>query len=155
MFAASYILIWVAFGVLALGFAAGMEFLADRSAWLFSNWARIVGALLVAAGIYQLTPLKHICLRNCRTPTGFLLAHWRDGWSGAFAMGLSHGLYCVGCCWLLMALLFVGGVMNMLWVATLAVLVLLEKLMSGGVWLARGSGVAMLAIAAAMLVRAV
>lgn len=109
--------------------------------------------LFAIAGLYQLSPLKNACLRHCRSPAEFLTTHRRSGGGGAFLTGAHHGLYCVGCCWLLMTLLFVGGVMNMLWVAALAVLVLLEKLSSGGVWLARGSGVAMLAIAAAILMR--
>ena len=78
------------------------------------------GALFVLAGLYQWTPLKHACLRQCRSPFAFLLAQWRDGWSGALRMGAEHGLYCLGCCWILMALLFAVGVMNLLWVAVLA-----------------------------------
>ena len=113
------------------------------------------GGLLTAAGIYQLTPLKDVCLSHCRSPADFLSRHWRKGRRGALRMGIEHGLYCVGCCWFLMALLFAGGVMNLLWIAGLAVLVLVEKLtrygravsritgillIGAGVWLIAGFG---------------
>jgi predicted metal-binding membrane protein len=81
----------------------------------------------VAAGVYQVTPLKDACLTHCRTPFAFVAAHWQPGVGGAFRMGLHHGLFCVGCCWVLMVLLFVGGVMNLLWIAAIAGFVLLEK----------------------------
>jgi predicted metal-binding membrane protein len=99
------------------------------------------GAILIAAGVFQWTPLKHACLRHCRSPMGFLMTEWRDGAGGAFVMGLRHGTYCVGCCWLLMAVLFVTGVMNILWVALIAGFVLIEKLAPSGEWLARIAGV--------------
>src|SRR6202162_6654935 len=92
-----------------------------------SNSAVFGGVLLVAAGSYQLTPLKHACLRHCRAPAHFLSQYWRKGTIGAFRMGLRLGAYCLGCCWILMALLFVGGVMNLLWIAAIAGFVLLEK----------------------------
>ena len=89
-------------------------------------------ALLAAAAVYQITPLKHACLKHCRTPFGFIMGHWRPGASGAFRMGLVHGTYCVGCCWFLMALLFVGGIMNIVWIAGLALMVLVEKVAPNG-----------------------
>jgi predicted metal-binding membrane protein len=101
----------------------------------------VEGLLLLLAGAYQFTPLKHACPSRCRTPLGFLLAEWRDGTAGALVMGLRHGLYCAGCCWLLMALLFAVGVMNLLWVGLIAVYVLLEKVSPGGSWLSRAMGV--------------
>jgi predicted metal-binding membrane protein len=107
--------------------------------------------LLVLAGIYQLTPLKNACLAQCRSPLGFFMTEWRNGAAGAFAMGLKHGAYCVGCCWMLMALLFVFGVMNLLWVAALSALVLLEKIAPFGRIVARASGLIMLAGAAALV----
>lgn len=102
------------------------------------------GCILLAAGAFQFTPLKRACLRKCRTPMGFVLAEWRDGVAGAAIMGVRHGAYCVGCCWALMAVLFVAGVMNVLWVAGIAVLVLLEKVVPGGEGLARVSGMSLM-----------
>jgi predicted metal-binding membrane protein len=95
---------------------------------------------LLAAGIYQFSPLKSVCLTHCRGPASFLTQHWRKGDLGALRMGLEHGLYCVGCCWFLMLLLFVGGIMNLVWIAGLAIFVLLEKLLPRGVQVARVSG---------------
>ncbi|MEE8436682.1 MAG: DUF2182 domain-containing protein, partial [bacterium] len=99
--------------------------------------------LLIAAGVYQWTPIKESCLKHCKAPLTFLAQHWRYGVGGAFRMGLHHGLYCIGCCWAIMGLLFVGGVMNLLWVAALSIFVLLEKLVPFDSLLGRGlSGLA-------------
>ena len=95
-----------------------------------SRW--LSGAVLIAAGLYQLSPLKNVCLSHCRAPASFLSRHWRPHALGALRLGAMHGAYCVGCCWMLMALLFVGGVMNLVWIAALAVLVLVEKVMPPG-----------------------
>ena len=111
------------------------------------------GAVLIAAGLYQLTPLKESCLAHCRSPAGFLAAHWRGGVAGAWRMGLDHGVYCVGCCFALMLLLFVGGVMNIAWIAGLAALVLAEKLWSRGRHLSRVVGAAALAGGLFLIVR--
>jgi predicted metal-binding membrane protein len=100
------------------------------------------GAVLVAVGLYQLSPLKSACVSQCRSPGQFISRHWRPGWEGAFRLGVIHGAYCVGCCWMLMGLLFVGGVMNLLWVVGLTILVAAEKLLPGGSLLAKVSGVA-------------
>jgi len=100
---------------------------------------------LILAGLYQWTPLKNACLVHCRSPITFLAHHWRKGPTGAFRMGLHHGLYCVGCCWVLMALLFVFGVMNLLWIAALAIFVLLEKVLPRGDLVGRASGGLMIA----------
>jgi predicted metal-binding membrane protein len=97
--------------------------------------------MLVAAGAFQLTPLKTACLSHCRSPLGFLMTNWRNGAAGAFAMGLRHGAYCVGCCWALMTVLFALGVMNLAWVAVLAGFVLFEKLSPVGLTLSRAAGV--------------
>jgi predicted metal-binding membrane protein len=97
--------------------------------------------LLLAAGIFQFTPLKHACLAHCRAPLEFIMTRWREGAGGAFRMGLEHGLYCSGCCWALMGLLFVAGVMNILWIAVLSLLVGLEKLVPRGLWLSSATGV--------------
>lgn len=153
LFTGGYLAAWGAFSVAATSLQWALTAGGLLSPVTMQIGTAAGAGLFAIAGLYQLSPLKHACLRHCRSPVEFLTTHRRPGAAGAFVTGAHHGLYCVGCCWLLMTLLFVGGVMNMLWVATLAVLVLLEKLMSGGVWLARGSGVAMLAIAAAILVR--
>jgi predicted metal-binding membrane protein len=142
VFVLGYLAVWT----LVSGAAAGAEWGLNRAA-LLSDGPRaatplIGGALLVAAGVYQLTPLKHACLSRCQTPVGFLLSEWREGRRGALVMGARHGLFCVGCCWVLMALLFVGGVMNLAWVAGIAGFVLLEKLVSVGrlvTWSAGGA----------------
>jgi len=99
----------------------------------------------VAAGIFQLSPLKRVCLDHCRSPAGYLSSHWRKGRRGALRMGIEHGIYCVGCCWFLMLLLFVGGTMNLVWIAGLAIFVLAEKLAPFGYWIARTSGLLMIA----------
>ncbi len=102
------------------------------------------GAILIAVGVYQLTPFKRACLMHCQSPLGFLMTHWRDGRLGALQMGMRHGAYCLGCCWALMGILFVVGVMNLIWVAGLTLFVLLEKLGPAGAMLARVAGVAMM-----------
>jgi predicted metal-binding membrane protein len=107
--------------------------------------------MLVAAGAYQLSPLKDACLSRCRSPAEFITRHYRPGNWGAARLGLLHGVYCVGCCWLLMALLFVGGVMNLLWVAGLTLLIAAEKLLAGGKWIARIAGLAMIGWGGALL----
>jgi predicted metal-binding membrane protein len=94
----------------------------------------------MTAGVYQLTPVKQACLRHCRTPLQFLLTCWQDGTAGAFLMGLRHGAYCLGCCWLLMAILFAVGVMNLVWIAALSVLVLVEKIIPRGFSVAKSAG---------------
>jgi predicted metal-binding membrane protein len=105
-----------------------------------------VGVLL-AAGIYQLTALKLACLKQCRSPIGFLTSHWKDGISGSLRMGIEHGIFCLGCCWLLMALLFVGGVMNLTWVALIATFVLLEKVVPRGETVGRLGGIMLIVFA--------
>jgi len=110
-------------------------------------------AMLVIAGAYQLTPLKHACLRACQSPLGFMMGHWRPGIAGAFRMGMDHGVYCLGCCWALMLLLFVGGVMNLAVIATLSVVVAFEKISPFGAVSARIGGVVLMVAAVWMLVR--
>jgi predicted metal-binding membrane protein len=106
--------------------------------------------LLLAAGLYQWSPLKHSCLQHCRSPLGFLSLHWREGYLGALRLGLFHGGYCIGCCWLLMALLFVSGVMSLQWIFLLSVLVLAEKVLPVGVWSTRGIGVLLVLLAVSL-----
>jgi predicted metal-binding membrane protein len=108
--------------------------MASSSAWLG-------GLLLLAAGIFQFTPLKHTCLTQCRAPFDFIMTRWREGARGAFRMGLEHGLFCTGCCWALMGLLFVTGVMNIFWIAAITLLVGFEKLFPRGAWLSSATGV--------------
>lgn len=132
-FLIGYLFAWGAFSLLATGVQAGLErtgfisemLLASRSRWLSAG-------ILFAAGIYQLTPIKNMCLRHCRNPGQFLSRNFRSGRSGALQMGLIHGTYCIGCCWLLMLLLFVGGVMNLVWIALLTLMVAAEKLLPHG-----------------------
>lgn len=127
LFVSSYLLVWTVFGVVAYGFAVGAEELASRSAWLTDNAARIGGGVLIGAGLYQLSPLKRSCLTKCRTPMAFIMTAWRDGRLGAFRMGLEHGLYCLGCCWMLFAILFPLGIMNVGAMALITLLIFAEK----------------------------
>jgi predicted metal-binding membrane protein len=152
MFAAGYFVVWTAFSL-----AATLLQYALQSAAIISNSLRTTsvagGIILAAAGIYQLTPLKNVCLKRCRTPIGFFMTNWRDGAAGAFTMGLEHGAFCTGCCWMLMALLFVAGVMNLAWVAAISVLVLVEKAAPFGRAIALTSGVAMIAAGLVLAIR--
>ena len=109
--------------------------------------------LLVAAGIYQMSPLKQVCLRACRSPLGFLLGRWRPGLLGSLALGWSHAVYCVGCCWALMVVLVAAGAMGLAWVLLIAVLVTAEKLLPHGEWIARGAGVALVLLGLAVALR--
>lgn len=136
-FALGYISVWTAFSLAAVALQFALERAALLSPMMQATSTAMAGTVLVAAGIYQWTPLKHACLRHCRSPLDFVLMHWREGLHGAYAMGLRHGMYCLGCCWMLMLLLFVGGVMNLAWIAGLALLVLVEKLVPAGHWVGR------------------
>jgi predicted metal-binding membrane protein len=138
---AGYLTVWGAFSVAATLMQWGLERTGLLSPETMSVGTVVAGSILLAAGLYQLTPLKQTCLSRCRSPINFLTAHWRPGLAGPFRMGLVHGAYCFGCCWFLMTLLFVGGVMNPFWIGALAFYVLLEKLAPGGPWLSRVSGV--------------
>lgn len=153
-FTAGYLIVWGLFSAAATLAQWGL----DQAALMLPNMktgsALVGGAFYLAAGIYQWTPLKRACLANCRSPLDFVLNRWHDGWGGALRMGAEHGLYCLGCCAVLMALLFVGGVMNLLWVAALAAFVFIEKLFPAGQWIARGSGVLMIAFGAYLLASA-
>lgn len=131
-FTGSYLGLWFAFGVIAYLLSALVEAGAARSEWITLNWGRAGGALLVLAGVYQFTPLKNVCLRQCRNPLAFVMTHWRDGRGGAVRMGLAHGAYCVGCCWLLFAILIPLGMMNIAATAAVASLVFAEKVVPHG-----------------------
>jgi predicted metal-binding membrane protein len=143
VFLAGYLAVWAAFAVLATAAQWALHAVSLLSPMTAITSPVVGGVLLVAAGVYQWTPLKHACLSKCRSPLGFVLNEWREGRWGAFLMGLKHGGYCAGCCWSLMALLFVAGVMNLLWVAAIAGFVLLEKVAPGGERLGRVAGVAL------------
>jgi predicted metal-binding membrane protein len=141
-FLSGYLLVWMGFSVLATLAQWGLHSAAMLSAGGMKMASSSVAAvLLVSAGVFQFSSAKSACLKHCRTPVGFLLSEWRAGVGGALVMGVRHGLYCVGCCWLLMLLLFVAGVMNAAWCAALAALVLAERVLPGGLWLARAVGV--------------
>jgi len=128
----AYVLVWVAFSVAAVGAQWAMQFAGWIDPMIVSTSVLLSVVLLVIAGLYQFSPLKRVCLARCRTPVVFLIAEWRAGAPGSFRMGWRHGLFCLGCCWALMALLFVGGVMNSAWIAALAMAVAIEKLAPRG-----------------------
>ena len=144
VFTAGYLVTWGVFSVIAAGAQWGFERADLLSAMMTSTSGLFAGVLLLVAGVYQLTPLKHACLRHCRSPLQFIMHHWRQGTSGAFRMGIDHGTFCLGCCWFLMALLFVGGVMNLYWIVGLAVFVLLEKTIPAGHWLGSLTGIGLM-----------
>jgi predicted metal-binding membrane protein len=139
VFLAGYLLVWLLFSIAA----AVVQAFVTRT-WIALPSGAAQSAILIAAGIYQLSPLKSACLSRCRSPGQFISRHWRPGWDGAMRLGVLHGAYCVGCCWMLMALLFVGGVMNFAWVVGLTVLVASEKLLPIGKRLPRVSGIALI-----------
>jgi predicted metal-binding membrane protein len=146
VFFGGYLLAWLAFSlgaVLAQWVLERLGLVHMMAMWSLDRW--LSGALLIAAGAYQLTPLKEVCLRSCRSPAESLSRGWRPGRLGALRMGLRHGAYCVGCCWLLMALLFAGGIMNLLWIAGLALFVLVEKVAPHGRLIGRAAGAMLLA----------
>jgi len=152
MFVAGYVVAWTIFSL----FATLLQWAMDQSAMLPSTMAgvgpRLGGVLLILAGLYQFMPIKHACLRHCRAPLQFFSSRWRKGVGGALRMGLEHGAYCVGCCWFLMGLLFVAGVMNLLWVAAIAGFVLLEKVLPHGILFGRGAGGALAAAGVLLII---
>src|SRR5207237_4409220 len=145
LFVLGYLAVWCGFAALATALQWGLDEAGLMSDTMALANRLIAGTVLVAAGIYQWTPLKEACLRHCRSPLDFLLFHWREGGLGALASGIGHGACCLGCCWMLMALLFVGGVMNLAWIAAIALLVLIEKTLPWTSWIGRATG-AMLGI---------
>ena len=144
LFGLGYLTVWVGFSACAALAQEGLHRAALMSAGMATSSPRVSGAILIAAGVYQLTPFKGACLAHCRSPLGFLMTNWRDGAIGAFRMGLAHGTHCLGCCWALMGVLFAVGVMNLLWVAALTVLVLIEKAGPWGHAAARVAGAAII-----------
>ena len=133
-FVGGYLAIWCLFSVGVTLAQWGLHQTALLSPMMVAKSQVLGGSLLIVAGVYQLTPWKTVCLDHCRSPAHFIAHHWRSGAGGAFRLGLHHGAFCLGCCWALMGLLFVGGVMNLLWIAAITVFVFVEKLLPFGVW---------------------
>ena len=154
MFGLGYLAVWTGFSACAALTQWGLHEAALLSPMMSASSPYLAGAILIVAGAYQLTPWKWACLTHCRSPLGFLMTHWRDGHSGAFQMGLRHGAYCLGCCWALMCVLFVVGVMNLVWVALLTGLVLIEKVGRTGVMVARWAGVVTVVVGIVKIVMA-
>lgn len=147
-FAAGYLLVWTAIGALVYASVqlgrdwAGALSAADRATWA----PRALGATLVLAGCYQLTPLKRVCLRQCQSPFGFIMGHWRDGWRGALRMGVEHGAYCLGCCWALFAILVAAGLMSLAWMTLLTLVIFAEKVIPHGQRTAVALGIALMVL---------
>lgn len=141
VFISGYLLVWTLFSLAATLLQGILHDRTILTPMMASRSPLFGGAILLAAGLFQLTPFKNTCLKHCRTPLHFLMTGWREGRRGALLMGVKHGLFCTACCWLLMALLFVLGVMNLLWIAAISVFVLIEKVVPSGPWFTRVSGV--------------
>jgi predicted metal-binding membrane protein len=153
IFAVGYLLVWGGFSLAATLLQWGLDEAGLLSETMAFGNAAVASAVLIAAGIYQWSPLKDTCLKHCRSPADFLVRHWRRGTRGAILTGMRHGLFCLGCCWMLMALLFIGGLMNLAWVAGIALFVLLEKTMPWGGRMSRLTGVLLALWGSASLVR--
>lgn len=144
LFLAGYLVVWIGFSALAMLAQGALHNSALLNDQMATTSPILGGVLFIMAGIYQFTPLKNACLKRCRTPLGFLITNWREGLLGAIQMGVSHGIYCLGCCALLMALLFIGGVMNLLWIAAIALYILIEKVTPIGLVFSRVIGIALI-----------
>jgi predicted metal-binding membrane protein len=145
-FTAVYVMVWALTGVPI--YVASVALMGVAA----STLAYTTAGVLIAAGIFQLSPLKQVCLRHCRSPLGFLLGHWRAGWRGAVSMGWAHALYCLGCCWALMVVLVVAGAMGLPWVLLIASVVAAEKILPRGEWVARTTGVGLALLGVAVVV---
>jgi predicted metal-binding membrane protein len=141
LFVAGYLVIWASFSFLAATLQWGLESMGILTGMMEIANPTIAGLILIAAGLYQLTPFKYACLKHCQSPLTFILHHWRPGRAGAFGMGIKHGGYCLGCCWFLMVLLFIGGIMNLIWIAGIALYVAIEKFAAGHRWMTVATGV--------------
>jgi predicted metal-binding membrane protein len=155
LFAFGYLVVWAGFSIAATAAQWELQQAALLSPAMEIGSATTAGFLLLLAGVYQLTPLKQACLRQCRSPLDFLTRYWRAGSIGALGLGLRHGLFCLGCCWAVMALLFAVGVMNLRWVAALTLFVLLEKILPHGRFLGRAGGVGLVLCGGAILLASV
>lgn len=154
-FVSGYLLVWTGFSLAATLAQWGLDSAALLSPMMVSRSPWLGAGLLIAAGVFQLTPLKNACLSHCRSPFQFFMSHWRAGRLGALRMGLHHGWYCLGCCWALMGLLFFGGVMNLLWIAAITAFVLLEKVLPRGPIAGKVTGYAMIAVGSVVLIAGV
>jgi predicted metal-binding membrane protein len=148
VFVAGYLLVWGSVGIAVWGAARAAEQVVPHEAR-----PTAIAAILLIAGIYQLTPLKSVCLRACRTPADFLLTHWYRGLGGSFRTGVEHGLYCLGCCWALMAVFVAAGAMSLVWAVVIAAAVFVEKVLPRGVTFGRLMGLVLIGLAVAVLVR--
>ena len=153
IFATGYLIVWLSFSLLAAGTQIVLHSLALLTPELAIVNPVISGAVLVAAGIYQFTRVKNVCLKNCQTPMDFLAVNWREGRLGALLTGIKHGIYCLGCCWFLMVLLFVAGVMNILWIAVITGFVLVEKLVPIQ-WIRHAIGLLLISLGIFLFIRA-
>jgi predicted metal-binding membrane protein len=153
IFIAGYLVVWTAFSAVATLAQWGLHKAALLSPMMATTNPVLSGGLLLVAGIFQWTPLKRACLKGCRSPLSFLMGEWREGKAGAFVMGLRHGFYCLGCCWILMALLFVAGVMNLFWIAVIALFVMTEKMLARGELVGKITGLALVTAGIALMVR--
>lgn len=153
VFVSGYLLVWMAFSLAATVLQAMLEHAALLTPMMAPASKPLSALLFIAAGGYQLTPLKRLCLDKCRNPLQFLVARWRPGLTGALYLGLNHGVYCLGCCWVLMLLLFAAGVMNLAWVALIAAFVLVEKLLPAGRIASRVAGAALILFGLVVLAR--
>ena len=151
VFVAGYLVLWTLAGGVGYTVDLAIQSLPEVFPALRTYGLVIGGLTLIAAGVYQLTPLKYLCLSQCRSPMGFLLTSWRDGALGAFRMGLHHGAYCLGCCWSLMAVLFVVGTMNLAWMGILSMVIFVEKIVPRGVEMGKATGLALIALGLAMM----
>jgi len=145
LFAAGYLIVWFGFSLAVTAFQYALDTAGLLSETMAIASRLFAAAVLIAAGIYQWTPLKQACLTRCRSPIELLLRYWRKGSLGAVGAGMQHGAFCLGCCWMLMALLFVGGLMNLAWIAGVALLVLIEKTLPWGGRMSRVAGVVLVA----------
>ena len=152
IFVAGYLIVWTVAGVVAYLAALGLDALAAQVMPLMENAGRVGGGLLILAGVYQLSPLKHVCLAKCQTPTQFLMTSWRSGYAGALRMGIAHGAYCLGCCWLLFAILFPLGMMNIAALALLTALIFAEKVLPAGRLVSTLAGIALIGYGALVVV---
>jgi predicted metal-binding membrane protein len=151
VFVAAYLAMWTLFGIVAYLGAVTSDSIGGSQGWFVQNGARLTGTLLAAAGVYQLTPLKRACLAKCRTPLAFIMTSWRDGYGGAVRMGLSHGAYCLGCCWFLFVILFPLGMMNIAILGIVTLVVFAEKSLVFGVRLSQMTAVALILYGAVVI----
>lgn len=155
IFIAGYIFVWSVFSLVATLLQWQLEQAALLSSMMVSSSPILGGVILILGGVYQWTPIKRTCVKHCRSPVQFISSNWRKGIFGAFIMGLEHGVFCLGCCWVLMALLFVGGVMNLMWIATISIFVLVEKVVPSGDVIGRLSGFLLVATGIFLITQAV